>query len=443
MLLTIALWIWIAACSLALLQGVLLGLHTWEHRRFARRRLADQRPIDQTHRVALLAPCKGLDLELVSNLGHLLAQDYQNYEVIFIVESSDDPALTVIERLIQQETRVPARVIIAGRATVTGQKIHNLAVATANLGPAVEVLAFVDSDVRPAPEWLGRLVTRLSKADSGTVTGYRWFVPAKVTLANCLLYSINASIAALLGAGGQHIVWGGSWAIRRADFDSLQIRESWNGTISDDLVATRAVRAAGLPIEFEPICMTVSPMDYSLAGLGSFLRRQHMIGRIYAPRIWQQSLWLMIISSVAVLGAVGLIAGDIATGNGWSPWPVCFLLAWYALQVYRGWVRLGLARVYVRDWTPPVAWVAWFDVWASPITLLYNTFVMCGACFGSCIAWRGITYHLDRQGCLERVIQPASKPPPSDRQLRFDPAESPRDASDRSPVVPASLEKPS
>ena len=66
MLLTIALWIWIAACVLALLQGVLLGLHTWEHRRFARRRLADQRPIDQTHRVALLAPCKGLDLELES-----------------------------------------------------------------------------------------------------------------------------------------------------------------------------------------------------------------------------------------------------------------------------------------------------------------------------------------------------------------------------------------
>lgn len=420
---TIAFWIWGIASIAALVQSVLLGLHTWEHRRFARRRVRDPRPVDQSRRVALLSPCKGLDLQLESNLLHLLRQNYQNYEVVFIVESETDPALEIIQKLIQRESRVPARVIIAGRATETGQKIHNLATATAQLSSDVDILAFVDSDICPEPDWLGRLVVRLSRADSGAVTGYRWFVPVQATLANCLLYSINASIAALLGAGGQAIVWGGSWAIRRADFESLKIRENWQGTISDDLVATQSIQAARLPIEFEPACMTASPMDYSIMGLGSFLRRQHMIGRIYAPRIWYQSLCLMVISTVAVFGAIGLLASSYLFGENWSRWPGAFLLTWYALQVYRGWLRHGLAQVYVPLWTPATTWAALFDVGAAPLSLLYNTLAMCSACWGSRIVWRGITYDLDRQGRLMRVLQPAALMPTADRQLRFDLAE--------------------
>ncbi len=433
--LTIAFWIWGAACIVALVQGVLLGLHTWEHRRFARRRIRDSRPVDQTRRVALLSPCKGLDLQLESNLLHLLRQDYQNYEVVFIVESDTDPALEVIQRLIQRESQVPARIIIAGRALETGQKIHNLATATAQLGADVEILAFVDSDVCPEPDWLARLVTRLSRPDSGAITGYRWFVPVRLTLANCLLYSINASIAALLGSGGQSIVWGGSWAIRRSDFESLGIRESWQGTISDDLVATRAVQAARLPIDFEPACMTESPMDYSLLGLGSFLRRQHMIGRIYAPRIWYQSLCLMILSTVAVFGAIGLLTASLIFNENWSRWAAGFLVTWYALQVYRGWLRHGLAQVYVQNWTKCTTWAALFDVWAAPLSLLYNTLAMCSASFGSRIVWRGITYDLDRQGRLMRVLQPAVLPSSvAGRQLRYDLAEPLSPASDRVPL---------
>lgn len=422
-LLSIGYWIWVVACVVALVQGLLLGLQTWEHRRFARRRIHHPWPVPQTRRVALLAPCKGLDLELESNLQHLLGQDYENYEVVFIVESVDDPAMPVIEQLIRQSSRVPAQVIISGRAMATGQKIHNLMVATSQLTPEVEIVAFVDSDVCPAPEWLGRLVSRLYRDDSGAITGYRWFVPNRPTLANCLLYSVNASIAGLMGSGRQHIVWGGSWAIRRSDFDTLAIRERWQGTISDDLVATAAIQEASLPIEFEPSCMTASPMDYSLAGLGSFLRRQHLIGRIYAPRIWYQSLLMMILSTVAVVGALVVVGLDLAGGANWPRWPVGFLLAWYALQAFRGSLRRDLARLYLKHWSRPLAWASRFDIWGAPLTLVYNTVVMCGACFGTRITWRGVIYDLDRQGRLIRILQTVPGPAPADRRLRFDAAD--------------------
>lgn len=426
-LLTIGFWVWAMACVCALVHSVLLGLHAWEHRRFARRRRNDGRPINQSWRVALLAPCKGLDLDLEQNLQHLLVQDYSNYEVLFIVESECDPAFPIIQR-VAACAPVPVQIIVAGQAALAGQKNHNLSVATEHVSPDVKILAFVDSDTRPAPEWLGRMVSRLYRPAPAAVTGYRWYVPEKASLTNCLLYSINSSVAALLGAGSQQIVWGGSWAVRRDDFDAIGIRGAWSNTLTDDLVATKSLHSAKLSIDFEPACMAASPMDYSLRGMLSFLRRQHMIGRLYAPQLWYQSLAMLLVSAVAVVGAVTVVCGEFWIGSQ-ALWPaVMFLAAWYSIQVYRGLVRRDMAREYIREWTPAMSRSAWFDVFCSPLGFLLNTCVMLSACWGNRIVWRGITYDMDRHGRILRVTR-ASQPcsdgtspaTSAERQLRVDP----------------------
>ena len=116
---------------------------------------------------------------------------------------------------------VPARVIAAGRATQCGQKVHNLLVATEHLSHRVKYLAFVDSDARPRPEWLRMLVSRLERPGLGAVTGYRWFTPARPTVANALVYSMNCDVMSLLTRSSHHLIWGGSWAIRREVFDAI------------------------------------------------------------------------------------------------------------------------------------------------------------------------------------------------------------------------------
>ena len=58
--------------GLVIVQSLLLALQTWEHCRYVRscmRRLERHQP---TGRVALFAPCKGLDLDLEANLRALL-----------------------------------------------------------------------------------------------------------------------------------------------------------------------------------------------------------------------------------------------------------------------------------------------------------------------------------------------------------------------------------
>ena len=152
-----------------------------------------------TGRVLLCAPCKGQDLNLEDNLRSLLEQDYDDYEVSFIVESADDPACPMIRRVMAAHPWMSSRLIVAGRATDSGQKVHNLRVATARLSPRIEYLAFVDSDARPRPEWLRMLISRLHRPNMGAMTGYRWFVPERNSTANNLLYSLNCNVMSLFG----------------------------------------------------------------------------------------------------------------------------------------------------------------------------------------------------------------------------------------------------
>jgi ceramide glucosyltransferase len=258
----------------AIIFSLLLALLTWEHCRYVRSCMRSIEKHQPTGRVALFAPCKGLDLDLESNLRALLEQDYDDYEITFVVESTDDPACEPIRRAMASHPWVPARVVVAGRATDTGQKVHNLRVATEHVSNRVKYLAFVDSDARPGPHWLRAMVSRLDDPGCGAVTGYRWFTPNRATLANALVYSMNCDILSLLTRSSHYLIWGGSWAIRRDVFDAMNLRNVWQGTLSDDLMASRLMRRSKLEVRFEPACVVASPLDQSLGHVMSFIRRQ-------------------------------------------------------------------------------------------------------------------------------------------------------------------------
>ena len=73
---------WVSAylilAGLVIVQSLLLALLTWEHRRYVRSCMRGLDAHQPTGRVALFAPCKGLDLDLEANLRALLRQDYDN-----------------------------------------------------------------------------------------------------------------------------------------------------------------------------------------------------------------------------------------------------------------------------------------------------------------------------------------------------------------------------
>jgi ceramide glucosyltransferase len=104
---------------------VLTG-HAWEHFRYARGSFRVDRTPCFLGRIGLIVPCKGADFALKENLSCLFSQDYEDYEIYFVVESADDPACGIIRKILSSQSHIPAYLIVAGETTHGGQKIHNL-----------------------------------------------------------------------------------------------------------------------------------------------------------------------------------------------------------------------------------------------------------------------------------------------------------------------------
>ncbi|NQT38230.1 MAG: glycosyltransferase [Planctomycetes bacterium] len=421
--------VYLTFAGLAILQAVLMIWHTVENRRFSRSRMRERHVGRSSAKVTLFAPCKGIDEGLEENLRRLLCQDYDHYEVVFIVESDDDPACEVIDRVMSEHCGVRSRMVVAGLASESGQKVHNLRVAASSISADVEILAFVDSDARPRKEWLRRMVLRLGDPAVGAVTGYRWFAPSRSSLANDVLYSINCSVGLLLGPGGYYAVWGGSWAVRREVFDSLAISRAWRGTLSDDLMVTRLMHRAGMRVEFEPAAMVASPVDNTFGGMFSFLRRQYIIGKFYVPWLWIGSLMAATVATGVFWSSMAWLAVAVARGSAsaWIPAGVGLML--YALGALRGWIRQDLVGTYFPELREQLRSARRFDIWAGPLAGLVNWFGLFGALLGRHITWRGTSYRLFPGGKIQMMARDDNEKPTI---IPFPRLESPAAKSDRS-----------
>lgn len=363
---------------------------------YVRRETARPLP-DFTPFASVIAPCRGLEEGLLENLSALIEQEYPDYEIVFVTDREDDPALGVFEESIRSRNkakRVSARVVIAGDAIDCGQKVHNLRAAVAEVDRRCEILVFVDTDARPGAGWLRSLVAPLSDEAIGAASGYRWFIPEGGGFASQLRSVWNASIASALGARADtNFCWGGSTAIRRSTFDKLQIAARWRGTVSDDFTLTRVLQEAGLPIHFVPACLVPSFGECTVRDLFEFTNRQLKITRVYAAHLWKPLLLgSLLFCSVFFGGLVIVMARAVLALPYLAPLAMVTLI--YLLGAAKAYIRLKAVAIPLAScrkllWqTLPAHLLLW--PLASAL-FLYNALA---AAFSRRITWRGITYEL-------------------------------------------------
>jgi ceramide glucosyltransferase len=354
-------------------------------------------PPEFTPFASIIAPCRGIDQGLHENLTALFQQDYSHYEVIFVTDSRDDPSLTVINDVVTSagdSNHTSARIVIAGKTTDSGQKVHNLRVAVTEIDSRCEVLVFVDTDARPDRGWLRSLVAPLRNGLVGAATGYRWFVPVKGGLASHLRSVWNASIASALGANVEkNFCWGGSTAIRRQTFEKLNIRNLWQGTVSDDFTMTRALKAAKMPIHFVPRCLTPSFEDCALRELFEFTTRQLKITRTYAAHLWKAVLTGSLLFSLVFFGGMVFIVVRLASGLSIVV-PTILLLIICILGTAKSHVRMRAVQMPLASYRQELrrTWPAHLLLW--PVTSVLYLYNALAAAFSRRIEWRGITYEL-------------------------------------------------
>jgi ceramide glucosyltransferase len=349
--------------------------------------LADFHPF-----VSVIAPSRGLETGLADNLVTLVTQDYPSYEVLFVFDRNDDPAIEILKKLDHGPVRT--KTVIAGAATDSGQKVHNLRVAVEKVDPDSEVLVFVDTDARPGKLWLRQLVAPLVDERLGASSGYRWFVPEKGGIASRLRSVWNASIASALGGDTRkNFSWGGSTAIRRSVFDRLGIRERWQGSVSDDFTVTTVLKEAGLPIHFTPNCLVASVGDCSVHELFEFTTRQMKITRVYAPQLWKPLLLGSALFAIVFFGGILLLVVRLI-----AELPYMFLLfvllILFLLGAAKGFIRWRVIGLPLADYRKQLNRDLLAHVFLWPFASLLYLHNSIAAGFSRQIKWRGITYEL-------------------------------------------------
>lgn len=340
---------------------------------------------------SIIAPCRGLDENLSENLSSLFRQNYPQFEIVFVVDGEKDAAVEIIKEISRKDDKL-SKLVVAGKAADSGQKIHNLRRAVLEVSKNSEVFVFVDSDARPGEDWLKNLVAPLADKTVGAVTGYRWFVPKLGGFFSEILSVWNASIASALGANGEkNFCWGGSMAIRRVIFDQLNLREKWRGTISDDFAVTRAMNEAGLKIHFAPRCLTVSIEDCNFRQLLEFTTRQMIITRVYAPHLWKAAFIGSILFTFTFWVGVALLFFL----SGWHFWlALAFLSVLFAQGATKAGIRLSAVNLVLKDYRKDLneQFIPHILYWTlTPILYFYNCF---RALLSREIVWRGIKYKL-------------------------------------------------
>jgi cellulose synthase/poly-beta-1,6-N-acetylglucosamine synthase-like glycosyltransferase len=347
-----------------------------------------------TPRCVVIIPCKGTPRHASRNLLAFLRQDYPDYRVIFAVESREDTAVPIIERLVAADGR--ASLVVAGLTSTCAQKIHNELAALAHVdGP--EILVFADNDIAPTPGWLKQLVAPLSDPSVSITTGYRWLMGRGRTFGemahsytNMFIYVVFASTSYWRRVG----LWGGTMAIRKRDFDALDVAGTWKESVVDDLSLSQIAARRKLRSVLVPHCVTFSDDTLlRLPDLTDWIARQLLYAKAYHRDFWLLFLGLMLIVVATYALLPTSILGALLTADPSWIWGVGPALIFAAGEVVAGllYALLGpIPSVLAFALLVPVMRVAHLVGYIRTIATWT-------------IHWSGVRYTFDRRGKVVHI----------------------------------------
>lgn len=185
--------------------------------------------------VSVIVPIKNIRTNFDKNLQSLLNQDYPNYEIIFSVESSHDPAYKFIKPYLKKYSHL--KLIVSCLATNCVQKNQNL-ISAIDQANHPEVYIFADDDSALNDQWIKELIRPLSNPKITATSTFFWPYSPQATFAqmahvymNIYTYTLYCFASSFLKST---LLWGGSIAIRKKVFDQLKVKKYWSNSMSDD-----------------------------------------------------------------------------------------------------------------------------------------------------------------------------------------------------------------
>jgi ceramide glucosyltransferase len=329
---------------------------------------------DRLPPLSLLKPLHGLDEGLEQNLLSFFEQDYPAFEMLFGVESEQDPAVLLVRRLAETHPAVPSRVVVTGPSPYPNAKVHNLRGMLTHARHDLIVMA--DSDVRVTPGFLRVLAAEMSEPNVALVTCPYRAVGGTSLWSRLEALGLNTEfIAGVLTArmlGGMDFALGPTIATRQSHLQEIGGLEALQPYLAEDFVMGNRLAARGRVVVLS---------SYAV---------EHRIGsQTLGPNLAHRLRWNRSTRRSRPAGYVGQLFT--------YPLPLALLLAAWAPS----WWPVSAAVIairYLTAWRTSRAVGAGFSPTALPAQDLIS-FLMWGAgFFGNQIVWRTRRFTIDRAG---------------------------------------------
>jgi GT2 family glycosyltransferase len=191
---------------------------------------------------------------------------YRDYEVIVIDDGSTDSTAAIARRhgvrLLTTENQGLASARNAGLALARG-----------------EIVAYLDSDARPDPEWLAHIVATFEQGDYAGVGGPNIPPPEDVGVAECVANAPGGPIHVLLDDRRAEHIPGCNMAFRRSYLEALGGFDPQFRIAGDDVDVCWRVHDRGWAIGFAPGAVVLHNRRGSIRG---YLKQQYEYGKAEA-----------------------------------------------------------------------------------------------------------------------------------------------------------------
>ena len=326
--------------------------------------------------ISLLKPLHGDEPLLEEALASFCTQDYPSFQLVFGVQSADDRALAVVDRLRARFPKLDMELVVDPTLRGTNRKIANLI----NMYPAARhnLLVISDSDMHAAPGYLASVADALAVPGTGLVTTLYTGLPARRGLTGQLGAAyITQSFAAgalMARALGRQDCMGATMALTRDTLMRVGGLPALSPFVADDAVLGAKVRALGQAVSLAATVPATTVGDTSLAALFSHELRWARTIRAVEPVGFA-------LSAVQFPAFWALLTFVMSGAANWAA------ALWLAAVLCRGVIGRSIELKMGATRTP---------LWLPALRDVLSMWVLLAAYMGAEVAWRGHTLRTDQ-----------------------------------------------
>lgn len=349
--------------------------------------------------VTVLKPLCGADDDLEKNLETFFQQDHPDFELVFGIEGTSDPAIPTVRKLRARYPKVRSRLVIhsgQGGGRGLNPKVNNLEQMFGQPGDTHELVVISDSNLAVPTTWLSELTgTFIADKNHGLVMNL--FVGTGEETLGATLENLHLAgpVAGSLAFAdrwlGKTDAVGKSMMFHRPTFESLGGLASVSTVLAEDFVMGRLYQSAGYDVI---LAKTLVANITRKTTVTRFLARQ-LRWNLIRSRMMGWSYPLEPLASPLLPTLISPFAGELMPLFFWLGLGLTIVrdgLQWWML---RG--RAGLAAALPLG---PAKELALIAVWAI-------------APFLRTVAWRGRRYRVGAGTRLYAERPPLTAAPPS------------------------------